>query len=895
MVKGSKLKLAKKTVALILGVVLAFSQEGLNVLAEQNEGYGTVETEVSSEEISEDCDASEDVEESEGEESEFKESESSESEAEETENSESEAEETESSESEGEEDVTEAFEMEQTCADVTVCMSAPEGVFPKGAYFEVREVNNYEEENIDKAISEISDSNEQVAASYTYDITVYDKDGNEIEPNTDYGQVSVTFSLKEAEDDTLQAKVYHIEGSGDELSAEELETTVSGDEVTVLTDGFSVYTLKFIYEDVLKYTYTVAPESNCVSLFEILDKCGINYSDGVDNVNIDRTDLLEFQPFDGGDGDGWIIINSDEPFSGEVILTVSVFDKEIPVEHIIKITCETGTDILGKYLDWDNETSKYVERNIPEDSIEITTAPQTLESNKFYVVKSSKVLDGRMAVNGTAHLILCNGTDLTVKQGIDVSSGSTLYIYAQSTDKDKMGTLVAYGQDNNAGIGGTNGNGGGYIIIVGGKITAIGGTKAAGIGGGNEGAGGRIEIFGGEVTATGGGFAAGIGGGYEGAAGDIVINTGCTVTAEGGTLAAGIGSGQNDGSGNGSITINGGTISAKGGAHAAGIGGGKETVNCTITIKGGTIKKAEGGAHAAGIGSGYYANTSCTVTPKNIVIDGGIIEEARGGDGGAGIGNSDNTNGGMTGGAITISGGEIHAFGGNDAAGIGGGNNGTVENIKIENGKIEAKGGNGATGIGNGKGNTGNVNIEIDPKYGITAEELKKRGEFSTFEKKDKPSDQPKRTNESSENESSDEESSVVNNGTIPLLRFSLKNVGSQKNGGKEISGICTFEKQGPLCAALFKTVTPKGFEEAFSFNLNLDATGRTAPNYGRKVGQFVLNIPKQYRKAGRVFALIGVGRNGKVKFFYDSDMDDETFTTNLDIEGYAFSFIYSR
>ncbi len=870
MVKGSKLKLAKKTVALILGVALAFSQEGLNVLAEQNEGYGTVETEVSlevSEETSEDCDASEDVEKSE-------------------------AEETESSESEAEEDETEAFEMEQTCADVTVCMSAPEGVFPKGAYFEVREVNNYEEENIDKAISEISDSNEQVAASYTYDITVYDKDGNEIEPNTDYGQVSVTFSLKEAEDDTLQAKVYHIEGSGDELSAEELETTVSGDEVTVLTDGFSVYTLKFIYENVLKYTYTV--ETGYVSLSDILNACKIDYDYGVDNVSIDRTDLLEFQSIEGqGLEYGWIIINATEPFSEKVILTVTVSDKGTPKDHEIEITCETGTDIPGEYLDWNDETSEYVEKDIPEESIKITTDTDKLEDGKYYVVKSSMVSDRRISVNGTAHLILCNGTDLTVKQGIDVSSGSTLYIYAQSTDKDKMGTLVAYGQNNNAGIGGTNDKSGGHIIIVGGKITAEGGDRAAGIGGGNEGAGGRIEIFGGEVTATGGGYAAGIGGGYKGAAGDIVINTGCTVTAEGGTLAAGIGSGQNDGSGNGSITINGGTISAKGGAHAAGIGGGKETVNCTITIHGGTIKKAEGGAYAAGIGSGYYADKSCTDTPKNIVIDGGIIEEARGGDGGAGIGNSDNRNGDMIGGNIEISGGEIHAFGGNGAAGIGGGNNGTVGNIKIENGKIEAKGGNGAAGIGNGKGNTGNVNIEINPKYGITAEELKKRGEFSTFEKKDKPSTE--KTNESSENESSSEEAAAVNNSAIPLLKFSLKNVGSSKNGGKEISGICTFEKQGPLCAALFKTVTPKGFEEAFSFNLNLDATGRIAPNYGRKVGQFVLNIPKQYRKAGRVFALIGVGRNGKVKFFYDSDMDDETFTTNLDIEGYAFSFIYSR
>ncbi|NLG05007.1 MAG: LysM peptidoglycan-binding domain-containing protein [Clostridia bacterium] len=39
---------------------------------------------------------------------------------------------------------------------------------------------------------------------------------------------------------------------------------------------------------------------------------------------------------------------------------------------------------------------------------------------------------------------------------------------------------------------------------------------------------------------------------------------------------------------------------------------------------------------------------------------------------------------------------------------------------------------------------------------------------------------------------------------------------------------------------------------------------------------------------------LIGIDKFGKTKTFSDMDLSDETFTTMLDIEGYAFSLVYS-
>ncbi len=136
---------------------------------------------------------------------------------------------------------------------------------------------------------------------------------------------------------------------------------------------------------------------------------------------------------------------------------------------------------------------------------------------------------------------------------------------------------------------------------------------------------------------------------------------------------------------------------------------------------------------------------------------------------------------------------------------------------------------------------------------------------------------------------------------TEPLLKSFSRNKSitrSAENGkeaAKEIGGICFMMQQGPLCNAAFKIATPNGFKEAFTFNFSADTSIRHEINYDRKKGLFVLNIPKAYQKKGRTFRLIGINKNGQTKIFTDSDMNDDTFTTALDVEGYAFSLIYAK
>ena len=189
----------------------------------------------------------------------------------------------------------------------------------------------------------------------------------------------------------------------------------------------------------------------------------------------------------------------------------------------------------------------------------------------------------------------------------------------------------------------------------------------------------------------------------------------------------------------GNISIEGGTITAIGGTDgqqgSAGIGAGYETSCGDITFKNCTVE-ARGGYHSAGIGkSSKYnspSNTQCGVISieegANITAYGGekaagigggsefpgcetriyagSVVKAYGGKYGAGIGGGYDAGGGP----LWISGGYVEAHGGTDAAGIGGGETGNSGDIVINGGTIYAYG-NGY-GVGIGAGEDGDVAAE---------------------------------------------------------------------------------------------------------------------------------------------------------------------------------------
>ena len=167
------------------------------------------------------------------------------------------------------ESVKPGFEQSAVVDGVKISVKADDGVFKDAKALKVRKVSNSEAEKVNEAIEEKRETGKNVATSYTFDIAVLDAFGNEVQPDTKKGEVSVSFQMEEAKNRNLSADIYHV----DETSqAEKLETEVKGDEVSAKTDGFSFYTVEFTYGSM---QYVLLGDST-INLSEILAKVGLS-------------------------------------------------------------------------------------------------------------------------------------------------------------------------------------------------------------------------------------------------------------------------------------------------------------------------------------------------------------------------------------------------------------------------------------------------------------------------------------------------------------------------------------------------------------------------------------------------------------------------------------------
>ncbi len=235
-----------------------------------------------------------------------------------------------------------------------------------------------------------------------------------------------------------------------------------------------------------------------------------------------------------------------------------------------------------------------------------------------YVLNENIEITGRIVVDGEATLVLNAGCTLTASKGINVAVNNKLIIEGSGTliasanadgqkhragigssQNQNCGTVIINGgtiiankdSDGQAagiggGLGGANGGNGGIIEINGGKVMATGAGGGAGIGGGPGKSAVRISITGGEIDATGSADSAAIGGGSEGSCGEINISGG-KITATG-IAGPGIGSGRNaNQEGINKINITGGEVTAVAkdlNNHDEAIGKGGSSKDVTVTI-----------------------------------------------------------------------------------------------------------------------------------------------------------------------------------------------------------------------------------------------------------------------------------------------------------------------
>lgn len=236
-----------------------------------------------------------------------------------------------------------AFVQSESVDGVEVTVEAEEGVFPEGVSLSVRKCNDSERESVEETIGKEREISDHVVASYTFDIKIVDKDGEEIEPN---GDVKVSFEAEEAENTNLRTDVYHVTETNEaSLNAEIMNTEKDGSTVSVVTDGFSYYTVEFTYG---KLQYVMQGDSE-IPLADILNAVGL--SGTVTEAESSNADLFSAEEMNGE----WTV-TAKQAFDTEEWLKVTIDG----VVYEIVVTDEQESGSLGA---WDGSTKAVTEVN----------------------------------------------------------------------------------------------------------------------------------------------------------------------------------------------------------------------------------------------------------------------------------------------------------------------------------------------------------------------------------------------------------------------------------------------------------------------------------------------------------------------------------------------------
>ena len=209
--------------------------------------------------------------------------------------------------------------------------------------------------------------------------------------------------------------------------------------------------------------------------------------------------------------------------------------------------------------------------------------------------------------NNKAALTVKGDGDTEIElDGDNILKGGSYHAGLEKNDNDGTGTLTI--KDDKKAVDGSKGS-----------LLAVGNSDSAGIGGSSKGGNGNtsnITITGGNITAISGWYGAGIGGGDKGYGKDITITGDATVKASG-YHGAGIGGGPSDGSdGSGKVTISGHANVTAFSNAGAGIGGGAS--GCAdVTISEDATVFAQGYNGGTGIGTGETANPNTSTSVGN--------------------------------------------------------------------------------------------------------------------------------------------------------------------------------------------------------------------------------------------------------------------------------------
>ena len=199
------------------------------------------------------------------------------------------------------EETPDIFRKEKELDGVLIKIEAEEGTFPVDAELKAEAADIKAEKEAEEAVDKVRPAHLNVADSYTFDIKVVDKDGNELQPSSGK-KVKVSFETDHAKDQNLDATIYHIAEVEKKDSktkkaevvfeAEKLDSDMDIKESTVSaeTEGFSLYTVEFTYGDLTYVHDNTDNNTDTVSLEMIAEKTGLTgtaFSASADTADAD--------------------------------------------------------------------------------------------------------------------------------------------------------------------------------------------------------------------------------------------------------------------------------------------------------------------------------------------------------------------------------------------------------------------------------------------------------------------------------------------------------------------------------------------------------------------------------------------------------------------------------
>lgn len=322
------------------------------------------------------------------------------------------------------------FTAEQSINGTKVTVSADPDVFPEGTTMEVKEVNLTSTE--DSLVASQQQADQKSIKKVALDITMKNKEGQEIEPDTSKGKVHVSFTNDDVKDHTTN--VYHID---DNLKVESLKLTKSDDTVTGETTGFSTYVIDFTYDgNKIYYLY----DNNTVDASTLL-KTILGNNETVDeskitNVVSDKSYVTAINT-----SDKWQVSanpNTSEDVSNPASITITYYGVEYTISLSYK---KTETDWI-KNFNYTTSGSEVTLTKFTGTVTSINIYPTAVINGKTYTVKIIPALFSKTSSPAALSL-----TEVNFVGGTEGVKAASTDMYSLFKDNSSITTVDLSGLD----------------------------------------------------------------------------------------------------------------------------------------------------------------------------------------------------------------------------------------------------------------------------------------------------------------------------------------------------------------------------------------------------------------------------------------------------------------